>query len=66
MMIADCTRQVGAIATHYHFDHTGGAIPPPFVAMVYGPFGAPKGEAPTLPGLREMRTEHGCRYVYGS
>lgn len=46
---------VGAIGTHYHFDHCGGEVPPQMAAMVAGPFG---GKA-TLPGLREMRRDHG-------
>jgi len=49
---------VGAIASHYHFDHTGGAIPPPFVAMVYGPMGKPNAR---LPGLHEMGRHHGAK-----
>ena len=48
-------RLVGAIGTHYHFDHCGGEVPPQMAAMVAGPFG---GKA-TLPGLREMRRDHG-------
>eukprot|EP00931_Biecheleriopsis_adriatica_P121512 TRINITY_DN96586_c0_g1_i1.p1 TRINITY_DN96586_c0_g1~~TRINITY_DN96586_c0_g1_i1.p1 ORF type:complete len:397 (-),score=69.83 TRINITY_DN96586_c0_g1_i1:37-1227(-) len=46
---------VGAIPTHYHFDHTGGKVPEMLRAMVSGPFGA----APTIPGLRNMKEEHG-------
>mmetsp|Transcript_34205 Transcript_34205/g.86082 ORF Transcript_34205/g.86082 Transcript_34205/m.86082 type:complete len:387 (-) Transcript_34205:27-1187(-) len=34
---------VGAVATHYHFDHTGGMPPPPFNAMGI-----------TVPGIREL------------
>lgn len=57
-------RLVGALGTHYHFDHVGGAVPPPFAAMVAGPFG---GEVPLLPGLREMGLEHGCKlYCHAS
>jgi glyoxylase-like metal-dependent hydrolase (beta-lactamase superfamily II) len=48
---------VGAFPTHYHFDHAGGAIPPPFVAMVYGPMSKPGAR---LPGLREMGRDHGA------
>lgn len=55
---------VGAIATHYHFDHIGGAIPPQFAAMVTGPFGNAE---PWLPGLKEMGKEHGCKlYCHAS
>eukprot|EP00315_Gephyrocapsa_oceanica_P009242 CAMPEP_0185289480 /NCGR_PEP_ID=MMETSP1363-20130426/3934_1 /TAXON_ID=38817 /ORGANISM="Gephyrocapsa oceanica, Strain RCC1303" /LENGTH=400 /DNA_ID=CAMNT_0027885373 /DNA_START=102 /DNA_END=1305 /DNA_ORIENTATION=+ len=31
-------RLVGAVGTHYHFDHVGGKVPPRLVAMVCGPF----------------------------
>ena len=48
-------RLVGAIGTHYHFDHCGGAVPPQMAAMVSGPFGG----KPVLPGLREMRRDEG-------
>ena len=34
---------VGAVATHYHFDHTGGMPPPPFNAMGI-----------TVPGIKEL------------
>uniref|UniRef100_A0A7S3F7Q4 Metallo-beta-lactamase domain-containing protein n=1 Tax=Haptolina ericina TaxID=156174 RepID=A0A7S3F7Q4_9EUKA len=45
-------RIVGAISTHYHFDHTGGVPPGPFRGMVFGPFG---GSADArVPGLHEM------------
>lgn len=46
---------VGSIATHYHFDHTGGKVPDFLKAMVVGPFGA----EPKVPGLGDMKTEHG-------
>ena len=49
---------VGSIASHYHFDHVGGAVPPQMAAMVFGPFGAPKDAK--LPGLAEMAA-HGCK-----
>ena len=53
---------VGSIASHYHFDHTGGLLPPQFHALVYGPFGKPPGGGePFLPGLREMHTDHNCK-----
>jgi glyoxylase-like metal-dependent hydrolase (beta-lactamase superfamily II) len=42
---------VGAVATHYHFDHTGGLVPAQMVAMVFGPFARDT----TLCGLKEMR-----------
>ena len=51
-------RIVGAIGTHYHFDHCGGEVPPQMVAMVAGPFGA--GQKVMLPGLREMARDHGA------
>lgn len=47
---------IGAIGTHYHFDHCGGEVPPQMAAMVSGPFGG----KPTLPGLREMKRDHGA------
>ena len=40
---ADKMRLVGAVATHYHFDHTGGMPPPPFNAMGI-----------TVPGIKEL------------
>ena len=49
---------IGAIGTHYHFDHCGGEVPPQMVAMVAGPFGA--GQKVMLPGLREMARDHGA------
>ena len=49
-------RLVGAVGTHYHFDHCGGEVPPQMAAMVSGPFGG----KPTLPGLREMKRDHGA------
>ena len=45
-------RLVGAIASHYHFDHVGGTLPPQMQGMVFGPFGVPKGVEPRLPGVR--------------
>lgn len=47
-------RLVGAIATHFHFDHAGGKVPPQMAAMVFGPFA---GES-SLPGLRELKRDH--------
>ena len=54
---------VGAMPTHYHWDHAGGAVPPQMAAMVYGPFGGkrPGGGEPWLVGLHEMGKEHGCK-----
>ncbi len=49
---------VGAVASHYHFDHTGGLLPAQMKAMVFGPM-APR-EA-RLVGLREMKTDYGCQ-----
>jgi len=46
---------VGSIATHYHFDHTGGKVPAFLRAMVCGPFGA----EPIVPGLADMKKDHG-------
>ena len=54
-------RLVGALGTHFHFDHIGGEVPEYMRAMVYGPFGAPKGEVPRTCGLKEMGTDHGCK-----
>ena len=51
-------RLVGAIATHYHFDHAGGAVPPHFVAMIAGPMH--RGDV-LLPGLREMGRDYGAK-----
>ena len=39
----DKMKLVGAIATHYHFDHTGGTPPPPFDALGI-----------KVPGIREL------------
>ena len=54
---------VGAMGTHYHFDHVGGAVPPQFAPMLFGPFGGslPGGEEPRMSGLREMKTDYGAR-----
>lgn len=46
---------IGAIPTHYHFDHTGGKVPSFMRAMVAGPFGPD----PVVPGLGDMKKEHG-------
>ena len=53
---------VGAMGTHYHFDHIGGAVPPQFAPMLFGPFGGsmPGGGEPRMAGLREMKTDYGC------
>ena len=57
---------VGAIASHYHFDHVGGLVPPQLAAMVYGPFKGDPNNA-VLPGLAEMKTKHGCQlYAHSS
>ena len=54
---------VGAIATHHHWDHTGGFLEnTPFQAMVHGPFAGKlaNGARPRLCGMYEMRAEHSC------
>ena len=43
ILAGDKMRLVGAVATHYHFDHTGGMPPPPFNAMGI-----------TVPGIKEL------------
>jgi hypothetical protein len=40
---AEHMKLVGAIATHYHFDHTGGMPPPPFDSLGI-----------RLPGVKEI------------
>ncbi|MCO5612172.1 hypothetical protein L7F22_066434 [Adiantum nelumboides] len=42
----DCMKLVGAVVTHYHFDHTGGTPPPPFDALGI-----------KVPGVRELAVE---------
>lgn len=42
----DCMNIVGAVVTHYHFDHTGGTPPPPFDALGI-----------KVPGVRELAVE---------
>lgn len=42
----DCMNLVGAVVTHYHFDHTGGTPPPPFDALGI-----------KIPGVRELAVE---------
>ena len=60
-------RIVGAFATHYHFDHAGGLVPPQLQAMIYGPFGKPGGGEARLGGITEMARDHGCRlYAHAS
>lgn len=49
---------IGAVPTHYHFDHAGGLVHKMFQSMIFGPFG-PSGE-PRLAGLLEMQRDHGC------
>lgn len=45
-LIINKSEQVGAVVTHYHFDHTGGTPPPPFDALGI-----------KVPGVREFATE---------
>lgn len=54
-------RLVGAMGTHFHFDHIGGTVPAQLASMVYGPFGKPKDGDGTMVGLREMKTDFGCK-----
>ena len=57
-------RLVGSIASHYHYDHCGGTVPPQLVAMMFGPFGAPKD--PYIPGIKDMK-KFGCKlYAHAS
>ncbi|KAL1508548.1 hypothetical protein AB1Y20_004647 [Prymnesium parvum] len=54
---------VGAIASHYHFDHTGGLPPASLRSMVFGPFEG--GKDLRLPGLHEMARDFSARvYVH--
>ncbi|EFJ09570.1 hypothetical protein SELMODRAFT_427914 [Selaginella moellendorffii] len=43
---AEHIKLVGAVATHYHFDHTGGPPPPPFDRLMI-----------KLPGVRQLAVE---------
>lgn len=53
---AEGKRLVGAVATHYHWDHAGGNVPQRRVAMVFGPFDSGPHR---LPGLYELARQHG-------
>ena len=59
---------VGAIASHYHFDHTGGFLMEPYLGMIMGPFAkqvSSKDEWPRLGGIYELCVEHACKlYVH--
>ncbi|GJP54975.1 hypothetical protein CLOM_g13972 [Closterium sp. NIES-68] len=45
---------VGAVVTHYHFDHTGGMPPPPFDSLGI-----------KVPGIKELATNHNLK-VYAN
>ncbi|GJP48731.1 hypothetical protein CLOM_g8008 [Closterium sp. NIES-68] len=45
---------VGAVVTHYHFDHTGGMPPPPFDSLGI-----------KVPGIKELATKHNLK-VYAN
>ncbi|CAI5479899.1 unnamed protein product, partial [Closterium sp. Yama58-4] len=47
---AERVKLVGAVVTHYHFDHTGGMPPPPFDALGI-----------KVPGIRELAATHGLK-----
>ncbi|CAI5982012.1 unnamed protein product, partial [Closterium sp. NIES-64] len=51
---AERVKLVGAVVTHYHFDHTGGMPPPPFDALGI-----------KVPGIRELAAAHGLK-VYAN
>ncbi|CAI7809991.1 unnamed protein product [Closterium sp. NIES-54] len=47
---AERVKLVGAVVTHYHFDHTGGMPPPPFDALGI-----------KVPGIKELAATHGLK-----
>ncbi|CAI7787837.1 unnamed protein product, partial [Closterium sp. NIES-53] len=51
---AERVKLVGAVVTHYHFDHTGGMPPPPFDALGI-----------KVPGIKELAATHGLK-VYAN
>ena len=57
-------KPVGAIATHYHFDHTGGVPPGQFRGMIFGPFGG--GADARVPGLHEMAADGAAAHAHAS
>lgn len=44
---AERVKLVGAVVTHYHFDHTGGMPPPPFDVLGI-----------TVPGIKDLAVKH--------
>ena len=57
-------KPVGAIATHYHFDHTGGVPPGQFRGMIFGPFGG--GADARVPGLHEMAADGAAAHAHAA
>ena len=57
-------KPVGCIATHYHFDHTGGVPPGQFRGMIFGPFGG--GADARVPGLHEMAADGAAAHAHAS
>ena len=57
-------KPVGCIATHYHFDHTGGVPPDQFRGMIFGPFGG--GADARVPGLHEMAADGAAAHAHAS
>ena len=57
-------KPVGCIATHYHFDHTGGVPPGQFRGMIFGLFGG--GADARVPGLHEMAADGAAAHAHAS
>ena len=57
-------KPVGCIATHYHFDHTGGVPPGQFRGMIFGPFGG--GADARVPGLHEMAADGAAAHAHAA